>query len=220
MDVSRDAQVLDRFSRRMEEDIGALIAHCVENRQWSTYALVRSLFPIAESLAALLCPEPDPQRTSAQLSWFIKDVLGQVNPRYALVAHCLCQLARHSLTHTDEIPILKLPDGRKLGLVVGLFCSEDHLSTYKQPGRKGLKVLQLDLLCFYEDLLTVARDIEQVNRLPAGTVSDRYDQWQIKWLPEPGDSELGKAAAEMTALLDALQKQRGSGEKGSPAHTT
>jgi hypothetical protein len=194
-----DIVTLDKLARRLEDDVGYLVEHCVATRKHCYWALSRALFPVAESLAWLLCPNPSSQQTSAQLCWFLESVMGDVNPRYRTTARCLCQMWRHALAHSDEPPTLRHPDGRKLAWSVSLDCNENHL----QVERHGkLKCLHFSVHCFYLDLLTVIKDVNQLSRVPEGTVYARYERWAELQLIGSERTEKGKAAAEMAELLD------------------
>lgn len=199
-----DIRTLEQFAHKFEEDAGYLVEHCVSANRHCYWSLSRALFPIAESLAWMLHPSPSPQNTSAQLTWFIENVMSDVNPRYREVAHCLCQMWRHSLAHADVPPMLRHPDGRKLSWSVSLHCFDNHLEI-ERYGRD--KVLHFSIQCFYLDLLAVARDRNQLSRLTDGVAYERYLQWSELVLSGGERSARGKAAQEMATLLDAFQKK-------------
>lgn len=173
------------------------------------WALARSMFPIAESLAWLLHPD-ETAGTSARLSWLLREVIGSTEPGYKDLASIICQVWRHGLTHGDEPPFLIIDcpqvagGGRDFSKAKSMswklaLGSSNHLKVIKHSTQSGQ--FTFCLVHFYSHLLGVTNDQALWSNLPPGQAMSRYNAWSTKFLDVSNGSEPKKAADELRALL-------------------
>lgn len=200
---------VQRVRTRLHDDVIRLFHLCSSNGFFPLWLLSRSMFPIAESIAALLYGNV-PGQTSATLAKFIHDDLGAIDGRYKPLASTLCQVWRHGLTHHDEPPYLIVrpatqdpltanADTRAVSWRLAFNDPANHMTfaTYGQTVH-----FTFSLTTFLEHLAQVLDDQAKWAGLPQGIVKDRYNEWLVKVLDEnKPNSEAGKAAGEILAVL-------------------
>lgn len=205
-----DADAVDRVRSRLQNDIPPLIVTAQKMQaQAPFWAIARTLFPIAESLAWLLHADAS-TGTSARLSWFLRDVLSSHNPAYRDLASIICQVWRHGLTHGDEPPFLVTGSsvaaggGRDFAAAKSMswklaLGSGDHLKVLKATPQSGQ--FTFCLVHFYNDLSAVTNDAALWAGISPGQGRERYNHWAVKFLDEENGAEPRRAAAELDALL-------------------
>jgi len=206
---------------RLRDDVGffiqASIARATETGDKTKapfWALARTMFPIAESLAFLLFGGVLEKETSKRLSRFIHDELGAKNPNYQPLASVICQVWRHGLTHCDEPPVLivdapvidgangvyDLSNARSISWKLALGNPSDHLKVVKVGNQSAQ--FTFCLLSFFQDLYAVVDDDNRWAGFAPSEISNRYNEWTSKFLDGSSpNSEKGKAAAEIRKLL-------------------
>lgn len=198
-----NSDAMNRVSERLQGDVGSIIAWAKTIPNPPFWAIARTLFPIAESVAWLLIPGN--HGTSERLSELFNTRLAAVNSQYADVSHIICQIWRHGLTHGDEPPALVVQapnplDQRAMSWRLILSAHSSHLSLLQVDQMNGQVTFSLE--SFYGDLLAICRDPASIQCFAPGEVSDRYNTWTIKEIDiSSGTGEQRKAATQIKALL-------------------
>lgn len=191
-----DVDALQRIETRLRDDVGFLIDASKRENRAPFWAITRSLFPVAESLASLLTPH---ESSAKQLSQFIETILGDINPKYKTVCHVVCQIWRHRLTHSDVPPLLA-SDGKKVGWCTELRASPTHLDVSIHTATEASVTFCLE--SFYQDLLAVCADPASLARRPTGDIMKQYNEWLTKSLSKgAGPKAERKAACQIHRLL-------------------
>lgn len=208
--ATSNQDALDRVKTRLVEDVGGLLQLCSSQGFFPLWLLSRSMFPIAESIAALLYGN-SANDTAATLSRFIKDDLGAIDGRYIPLASVLCQVWRHGLTHHDEPPFLIVrpatqgpltfdPDTRAVSWALSFNDPQGHM-TFDTSLGTTLQFI-FSLTTFFEHLVAVLDDPVKWGVFQGDEVMNRYNEWAIKILDHTRvNSETGKAATEILAII-------------------
>ena len=162
------------------------------------WALVRTLFPVAESVADLIY---DSKGTAAALTNVLANECDAVRPgAYMPVAATVTVLYRHSLTHQDEPRVLKHGNVDVLWKIHP--AGSGHLRVTPEGG-KALRI-NFDPEAFYEDLLKV---LQQAAAKSWGDhARDRYNDWLLLDLATTEQYANIKAAK---GEIDALARAHG-----------
>lgn len=203
-----NAHAMKKVGDRLESEVGATIKWAKSLPIAPFWVLVRSLFPIAESIAYLLLLETETEtktKSSAkQLSGFFNNQLSEINPDYASVSHIVCQIWRHGLIHGDEAPIIRMSNSdSKYPYVMSwmLTLSKDprHLKVLRY-GPAGQVVFSLE--DFFDDLVTVCRNPNSISSRLPGEVAKRYNEWGVKELTLKSKiKEESEAATQLKTIL-------------------
>lgn len=174
--VSTDAQAFEQILARLQDEPGEIIRLVTESKKRGGFpntapfwALIRSLFPIAESIGDLIYRND--KSTVRNLTSVLKGEFEAERTGYAKVASTLAVLYRHSLTHQDEMRCL-LTSGIEVTWIISYGVSAHHLEVKKVPA--GI-TLQFDTCGFYEDIIKVCAAANA--RSWNGTVKARYNGW-------------------------------------------
>jgi hypothetical protein len=138
--VTSDDQAFIQVLGRLESEVGQLIRLIGEAKQRGVFrqtapfwALIRMMFPIAESLGDLIHRQ---DQTVVNLESVLKTEFEAVRPGYHRIAATLTALYRHSLTHHDELRML-VTGGVEVDWYVGFGHREIHLNRCrKAAGRR------------------------------------------------------------------------------------
>lgn len=209
-----NANAIARVRNRLEGDVGYLLEASRRDQRAPFWALSRTMFPIAESIAYLLYGGNLEGETAARLSRLIREELSRTNAGYGQLASVICQVWRHGLTHADEPPFLVIDapvigpgseerdfaQSRSMSWKLVLWQPDQHLSLVKATNQSAQFTFCLDR--FYEDLRIVVNDGPRWSGFAVDEVKDRYNSWAAKYLDNPNPaSEKGRAAQEIRALL-------------------
>lgn len=199
-----NADAMRRVGDRFQGDVGSLIAWAKAQPHPAFWAICRTLFPIAESIAFLLLPPLS--GTSERLSELFNQQLAARNPRYGDVSYIICQIWRHGLTHGDEPPTLVLRknagplDDRAMSWRLLLPAQPTHLTILNVNDQSAM--LGFSLESFYDDLLSICRDPNAIAGIAAGVVAAKYNHWTVKEIQmTAGTQEERKAATQIDTLL-------------------
>lgn len=200
-----------RVQERLQNDVGFFVNQCIQQRQAPFWALARTMFPIAESLAYLLYGD-NPRGTAARLSRFIREELGSSNPNYIPLASIICQVWRHGLTHGDEPPFLVVgaitdatgardfSSAKAMSWKLAFGAQNQHLQV--QALNPQTSQFTFCLTTFFADLQLVTADTGRWSGFPSDEVKDRYNKWCSKFVDDPGQSaESQLAGDEIRALM-------------------
>ena len=198
-EVTSDQQAFQQVLGRLEGDVGTLIQLVNEGKNHGYFpntapfwALVRMMFPIAESVGDLIYRDSSPAKNL--ISVFEKE-FEAVRAGYLGKAKILAQLYRHSLIHQDELRVLQT-GGKECGWVVSFDGRPRHLKITRVPPRVSI---QFDTTAFYDDLVAVchAALAKQWN----DEVKSRYNRWLICDLdPERNQRRIAEVIAEIEKL--------------------
>ncbi len=120
--VSSDAQAFEQILRRFSDEVGSLLALVDRSKLDGTFfpntapfwALVRMMFPVAESIGALIYSNSS---TVKNLRGVLEKEFDAERPGYAGKSAAIAFLYRHALTHQDELESQQ-SGGRELGWVL------------------------------------------------------------------------------------------------------
>ena len=198
-EVTSDQQAFQQVLGRLEGDVGTLIQLVREGKNRGYFpntapfwALVRMMFPIAESVGDLIYRDSS---TARNLISVLEKEFEAVRVGYLGKAKILAQLYRHSLTHQDELRSLAA-GGKECGWVVSFDERAQHLNVTKAPPRVSI---QFDTTAFYDDLAAVCRAAlaAQWN----DEVKNRYNSWLTYDLdPERNKRRIAEVIAEIAKL--------------------
>jgi len=179
-----DAAAFGHVLGRLEGDVGGILKAVLEGRVLSGdrphvpfWALARTMFPIAESIADLVYRSSN---TAEQLVKVLATEFEAVRPAYKGVAATLTLMYRHSLAHQDELRLLK-SKGRTVFWKIGI-RDVAHLAISKDRRPNDFTV-QFNLVDFYEDLTEVI--MAEQAKAHGGKSKDRYKEWGILDLDAP-----------------------------------
>jgi hypothetical protein len=198
--VTSDNQAFAQVLVRLESEVGQIIRLIGEAKQRGLFhgtapfwALIRMMFPIAESLGDLIHRQGQPV---LNLESVLKNEFETVRPGYSRIAATLAVLYRHSLTHQDELRML-LTDGKEIDWYVGFGHREIHLSVSKPEPR--VIIIHFDTTAFYDDLVAVCKGA--IGKHGDGQVAIRYNSWlQLDLDGPPSNGTKKRAVAEIAAL--------------------
>jgi hypothetical protein len=175
-EVKTDEQAFRQILGRLEGDVGTILQLIPEGKKIGLFpdtapfwALVRMMFPVAESLGDLIYRNPS---TVENLQCLLETELEAVRAGYGGKAATLALLFRHSLTHTDELRTL-VTNGRKVGWLVGWSEQSIHLNV-TNPG-PDIYCIHFDTTAFYEDLVAVCH--KAISEQWGGKIMQRYNEW-------------------------------------------
>ena len=132
------------------------------------WALIRTMFPIAESIGDLIHQDGS---TGRNLTLVLQNQLEAVRQGYKDKANILAVLYRHSLMHQDEMRCL-LTNKKEVVWVITFGVKGSHLEAKKEGNDIAV---QFDTTAFYEDLVKVVKAAQKEKW--GGTVMQRYNSW-------------------------------------------
>lgn len=169
--VATDAEAFAQIRHRLEGDVGGVIK-LVDTKQLHVpfWALVRMLFPVAEATADLIHHHAASGTADALVRLLATEFETQ-RAGYKKVAATLTLLYRHSLTHTDEMRLLR-SGGRDVVWQL-TYGSRNHLRVTKNTATNF--TVEFDCKSFYEDLVKTLKAAETA--VWNGQVMARYNWW-------------------------------------------
>ena len=184
-----DKDALINIKTRLVGDVGYLI-HLVEKRNEEGeakhipfWALLRTMFPIAEALAGLLYGDSN-GNTQNYLKRLFDEELVAYNPNYKRCSAILTLMYRHGLIHTDlPRPITNVDGTITCTWGVG-FGGNVHLNIHKgvpytriTDGVAGMGIsIPFEVKQFYADLVQLCEDLAQRNF--NGLLAENYESWK------------------------------------------
>ena len=183
--VGSDAQAFQQISSRFQSEVGRIVSSIDFVRgPVPFWALMRMMFPVAESLGDLIYRKDRKDQSTAQnLRSILENEFEAIRPGYRGKAAVLAVLYRHSLTHHDELRTIA-SNGKEVGWSVSGADDANHL----QLRRTGASLILIEFQprAFYADIVGVCKKAEESNR--RGEVMRRYNGWMALDL----DSEIRK----------------------------
>jgi hypothetical protein len=199
--VTTDEQAFRQILARLEGEVGAILALVGQSKLQGWFrdtapfwALMRMLFPIAESIGGLIYADTS---TAKNLKSVLDHECEAVRAGYRGKANILAVLYRHSLTHQDEVRAL-LTGGKEVVWAISYGDADHHLEVKNCP--RGV-VLQFDTSGFYEDLLQVCK--MAAPKPWGGVVKSRYNEWMALDLDTKAN-KYSDTISEITALVRSV----------------
>jgi hypothetical protein len=197
-EVRSDEQAFRQILGRLEGEVGTTLRLIVDGKNKGLFpgtapfwALMRMMFPIAESLGDLIYRSDS---TAANLKSVLELEFEAVHAGYKGKAATLTLLYRHSLSHHDELRVLEM-GANKVGWIVSLSNQENHLKLVRQA--TDLVAIHFDTTAFYDDLHAVCR--KAIIKQWGGHIMDRYN----KWLTIDLMNKKGRTAIENAAISES-----------------
>jgi hypothetical protein len=201
--VTTDDQAFRQVLKRLEDECGAIVRLVEKHKGQGGFpntapfwALVRMLFPIAESIGDLMYRND--KSTVNNLTSVLANEFEVVRRGYNRMANILAVLYRHSLTHQDEMRGL-LTGGNEVAWIVSYGVKAHHLEVKKCP--VGI-TLQFDTCGFYDDIVDVCK--AAIPKAWGGLVRDRYNSWLTLDLDGKPD-KYKQAIKEITGLIQSTK---------------
>jgi len=193
--VSSDEQAFQQISSRFQDEVGSILSRVDFVRgPVPFWALIRTMFPIAESLGDLIYRKD--QATAQNLCSILKNEFESVRPGYAAKAAILALLYRHSLTHHDELRII-VSGMKQVGWKVSSADDTNHLQV--RAASHDLFIIEFQPRAFYADIIKVCG--HALTRSWSGKVMARYNRWMLFDLEVVSRNSTVKAAKNELALL-------------------
>jgi hypothetical protein len=197
--VQSPNQAIERVLEHLENDVGIFLKMIEEARATSAraayapyWALMRMMFPVAESLADLIFQTPN--QTAANLIQVLEVKFEKVRAGYQGKAATLTQLFRHSLTHSDE-PRTLVATSKGVAWRVTYNERSSHLAV--EHLRADLVQISFDVTAFYDDLVAVCK--KAIHEETDPKIVTQYNSWLRKKLDEKKRPEK-RAIDEIEAL--------------------
>jgi hypothetical protein len=177
--VHSDKEAFEKLLRDLTHDVGTIIkligpagpATGFDPPDAAPYgALIRMLFPFAESVGDLLYRTDN---TSLNLKSVLENEFDGVRPGYKGKAASLLQLFRHSFTHTNAARVLLTPSNKRVGWQLTYQGQSSHLTVDRRDPNHPQ--VCFDTTAFYDDLAEVCRREAATQR--HGKAKDRYNSW-------------------------------------------
>ena len=193
--VSSDAQAFQQIASRFQDEVGRILARVDFVRgPVPFWALMRTMFPIAESLGDLIYRKD--QATAQNLRSILENEFESVRLGYAANAAILALLYRHSLTHHDELRTI-VSGSREVGWRVSSADDTNHLQVH--TASPGLFIIEFQPRAFYSDIVKVCA--QAATRTWGGKVMARYNGWMLLDLASVSQNSTVKAARRELASL-------------------
>ena len=198
-EVTTDKQAFQQVLARLESDVGTLIQLVIEGKARGYFpntapfwALVRMMFPIAESVGDLIYRDSS---TAKNLISVLETDFEAVRVGYSGKAKVLAQLYRHSLIHQDELRSLRT-GGKECRWKVSFDERANHLKVTQVPPNVRIT---FDTTAFYDDLVAVCRSSKA--KRWKDEVKNRYNSWLVYDLdPESKKKHIAEVIAEIGRL--------------------
>lgn len=190
--MTSDKESFLLIKKRLEDDAGRLFN--LASKDFTPFwVFARTLFPIAESIGALLYKRSSTENLK---NIFLKE-LSVYNPKYGEFAALVALIYRHSLIHQDELRNVCYKD-YLISWEVSyhyphISSSTKHLELSKSASSEKSLSLHFDLRQFYEDLLRLCEDKSKINF--SGLIAQRYNEWMVYELKE-GSKDLNRTEKE------------------------
>jgi hypothetical protein len=198
----------ERVRAHLTHDVGTLFKligtghnYAFQPDEAPNWALMRLMFPVAESLGDLIYRDSKPVKN-------LESILGNefeaVRAGYKGMTAILTHLFRHSLIHTDE-PRILISQGKKIAWKASSVHPTKHL--IKEYPARDVCLIWFDTRGFYYDLLTVCD--KQIEQQHSDQVRDRYNGWltlELDAEPKKNKSAIG----EISKLFQAKGGTRGT----------
>ena len=169
--VRSDRQAFDQIAARFRDEVGGISSRVNFVRgPVPFWALLRAMFPVAESLGDLIYRNDE--STTKNLRAVLECEFAAVRPGYAGKAALLAHLYRHSLAHHDELRVVT-SGGRSVGWGVSGEKNTRHLEVRRVRGEWFRLTFQPR--AFYDDILAVCGHARSQNW--NGEVMRRYNKW-------------------------------------------
>jgi len=171
--VRSDRQAFDQISARFRDEVGRISSRINFVRgPVPFWALLRAMFPVAESLGDLI--HRSDESTTKNLRLVLEHEFNTVRQGYAGKAALLAHLYRHSLIHHDELRVVRSA-GRSVGWGVSGEKNARHLEVRHVRGDSYRLTFQPR--AFYDDILAVCERARGRNW--NGDVMHRYNAWLV-----------------------------------------
>lgn len=198
-EVTTDQQAFQQVLARLESDVGTLIRLVIEGKARGYFpntapfwALVRMMFPIAESIGDLIYRDSS---TAKNLISVLETDFEVVRVGYFGKAKILAQLYRHSLIHQDELRSLRT-GGKECRWEVSFGERIHHLKVTQVPPDIRIK---FDTTAFYDDLVAVCHSVQ--TKQWNDEVKNRYNSWLVYDLdPESNKKRIVEVISEIGRL--------------------
>jgi hypothetical protein len=191
--VRTDRQAFEQIRTRFEGEVGGILGRIDFVRgPVPFWALVRMMFPVAESIADLIYRLDN--ATSENLRKVLAKEFGEVRPEYKGKAAILAMLYRHSLTHQDEPRMLRVGK-RAVGWLMSGAEDHRHLETIRVT--RQTMMIHFQPRQFFKDIIKVCENAEGAKW--AGLVRRRYNGWMTLNLI-PTKTSHAPVIAEIAAL--------------------
>lgn len=192
--VRSDRQAFDQIADRFEDEVGRICSRINFVRgPVPFWALLRSMFPVAESLGDLIYQHEHPTQN---LRCVLAREFNHVRRGYADKAALLAYLYRHSLIHHDELRVVTSA-GRSVGWAVSSDRNDRHLEVRRV--RKDYYRVTFQPRVFYDDILAVCN--QGRSRRWKGIVMQRYNAWLSVDLDAAGGKGSVKPVKQEIAAL-------------------
>ena len=191
--VTGDEQAFRQISSRFREEVGRLLAKIdFTTGPLPYWALIRMMFPVAESLGDLIYRKND--ATAQNLRSVLETDFEAVRTGYAGRAAVLALLYRHSLTHHDELRTIR-SGAREIGWFVNGADDGTHLSIHRTGNQF---MIEFQPRAFYADICGVCERAAGLSW--GGEVMLRYNGWMSLDL----DVAIKKPNARLRAARDEI----------------
>jgi hypothetical protein len=189
--VRSDVQAFRQIGTRFHDEVGRVLDRIDFDRGPEPFwALLRMMFPVAESLGDLI------YRDGSNLRSVLEHEFEEVRNGYRGKAALLTLLYRHSVMHQDELRII-----RGAGKAIGwkLTSSEDHNHLHVYQAKSEVHLIEFQPRSFFKDVLEVCRRVQR--KRWRGEVKRRYNSWMALDLDSPLSNATIKAArVELAAI--------------------
>ena len=198
-EVTSTREAFERVHTHLTNDVGTILTLIEACRgsgakpDFTPYwALMRMMFPVAESLGDLIYQTPN--QTAQNLKKVLETQFQNVRGKYSGKAAILTQLFRHSLTHSDE-PRTLMAGTKEVGWTVTYNSRGSHLDvTHPSP---NIVLIQFDVTAFYDDLESVCLNAMDEETDPK--IVSQYNSWLTLTL-NPQKRTHEEAITEICAL--------------------
>lgn len=169
--VQSDAQAFQQIESRFQDEVGRILARIDHVRgPVPFWALMRMMFPVVESLGDLIYRKDD--ATAENLRSVLQKEFESVRSGYSGKAATLAILYRHSLTHHDELRVIKC-NGRVVTWAVSSGKNANHLKVTSHSPESFQ--IEFQPRSFYEDIVKVCQEAQK--QTWNGEVKKRYNGW-------------------------------------------
>jgi hypothetical protein len=193
--VRSDVQAFRQISNRFQDEVGWVLEKIDFVRgPVPFWALMRTMFPVAESLGDLIYRRDD--ATAQNLRSVLEKEFEEVRAGYLGKAALLALLYRHSLTHHDELRKIT-SGGKEIGWMLTGRQDGNHLQII--PARLGVMMIEFQPRTFYVDIVDVCERAQR--KKWGGEIKKRYNSWMTLDLDSTrSNSTITAAKAELAAL--------------------
>jgi hypothetical protein len=193
--VRGDAQAFRQIVSRFQDEVGRVLDRIdFVHGPVPFWALMRMMFPVAESLGDLIYRKDD--ATAQNLRSVLEHEFEEVRGGYRGKAALLTLLYRHSLTHQDELRRIT-STGKEIGWKVTAGDDGGHLQVVR--AMSGVFLIEFQPRSFFRDIVGVCERAQR--KRWRGEVKKRYNNWMSLDLDSArSNSTITAAKAELAAI--------------------